>query len=277
LSVVVVLLAIVAALLVGVLPNILKAGSKVVHIRGFTTILAVDVAQVEKVIPSALTLAPQKISPEGKHPVVVIFQHLDQEQPLKSWAAGWPFPFTYYEIIIAVPYTQQPGVSKNETYWFNSGMYVDTLWPARFGLFLGFTKHTSKINADEKDTTSKYTVFDPSDDTKAIIEGAFSVTSKTAVPFETAKRALKTTLLMTWITETIKNHVFTLTFWNWGLDSGKTKVYPVQAEISLEWPAADMLAPLNGVYRSTPLGEDNSCGSFWFDGSWTSYQDMHVV
>lgn len=76
-----------AVALAVVFPMTLKAGAKVVAIRGFTTILSVDSAKVTKALKNispALSLGPQPVSSEGKHPVVVVFQHLDVSNLLIS-------------------------------------------------------------------------------------------------------------------------------------------------------------------------------------------------
>ncbi len=187
-------------------------------------------------------------------------------------------------MIIAVPFTTLSAGFGNESFWFNSAMYVDLWWPGAFGLLLGFTKQFTAIEEIVKKTKTSYAVFN--DLAKAgdnvQIQGIFhdpsGTNSKSPVPYKTAEEALKASLEMPWITETpIRNHLFVRSDWYWGFESGNTHVYPVGATVRLTYPASDPLSAFNGEYDVRPLSDKNPFGAFAFNGSWTSSQEFNWV
>jgi len=277
LTIIVAIIAIAVALYLSISLSV-SGGSKVVGISGFVVILPFDEAVVRKILPSTITLGPQDVFPKGKHPVVFVFQLLDQEQPQGFMGQIPPFPFSYHEMIVAVPYTIKHDAYGDESLWFNAAMYVDLYWPGAFGKLLGFTKDITAIEELTKSAKSSYAVFASSDDkSRVLIQGIFheSDKSKKPIPYDVAKKALKASLEMPWITETISRLLYLRSDWNWGYQTGNSKIYPVSASVRVALPATSALAPLDGEYDDIkPISAANPFGAFAFNGSWTSAQSL---
>lgn len=134
-------------------------------------VLGLPRADVEKLLPLGLELAPQPLTFPDRHPVVVMFSHDHFE--------AWFGDMDYNEMMVAVPYVQRTTVhvANRGPFVYMPRLYLDDETPKVLGnLLYGFEKQMAKIANGE----SEYTVTSP--DGKQTIATANFATDGAAVP-----------------------------------------------------------------------------------------------
>jgi hypothetical protein len=122
--------------------------------RGVT--LAVDRNFVRDFLPAGLELGKQDITPEDKHPVILLFNDMSRVE--LSIPTLLP-PMTYHEHSVGVPFTYISSGSLTAgppgPYYFVPKLYHDNSWERLSGLMLRiFPKEMASINV----TARQYTV-----------------------------------------------------------------------------------------------------------------------
>ncbi len=105
-------------------------------------VLSLPVDQVRRLLPSGLELAPQIVTPTGKHPVFVLLSTDHFE--------AWFGDMDYHELMIGVPYTQLADRSapNRGPFIYMPRLYLDDAVPRRLGnLLYGFEKLEARIES----------------------------------------------------------------------------------------------------------------------------------
>ncbi len=109
-------------------------------------VLALPRADVERLLPLGLELAPQPLTFPDKHPVFVMFSHDHFE--------AWFGDMDYDEMMVAVPYVQRSAVhvANRGPFIYMPRLYLNDETPTRLGnLLYGFEKQLGKIDNGESD------------------------------------------------------------------------------------------------------------------------------
>eukprot|EP01087_Luapelamoeba_hula_P014553 TRINITY_DN4284_c0_g1_i1.p1 TRINITY_DN4284_c0_g1~~TRINITY_DN4284_c0_g1_i1.p1 ORF type:complete len:333 (-),score=44.26 TRINITY_DN4284_c0_g1_i1:53-1051(-) len=136
-----------------------------------------------------------------------------------------------------------------------------------------------------------YSALDPNDQSYGI-SGAFAKANdgSSTVGRDVSEQATQLALEGTWLISTLQlqhtpdekyldpdpTHSYTVALlgeinWDWGFADRQSKVWPVEAAVSLRWEASDPLSVFNGNYTVSPLSAANGRGAFYYDASWFSY------
>lgn len=118
-------------------------------------VLGLPRADVQKLLPLGLELAPQTLTFPDKHPVYLMFSHDHFE--------AWFGDMDYNELMLAVPYVQRTAlnVANRGPFIYMPRLYLDDELPRRLGnLLYGFEKEMGTI----VNGADNYTVRDPGDD-----------------------------------------------------------------------------------------------------------------
>jgi len=103
-------------------------------------VLGLPRAEVEKLLPLGLELAPQPLTFPDKHPVFVMFSHDHFE--------AWFGDMDYNEMMVAVPYVQRTAVqvANRGPFVYMPRLYLDDRTPKELGnLLYGFEKQLAEI------------------------------------------------------------------------------------------------------------------------------------
>jgi len=84
--------------------------------------LPVEAKVVQGMVPSGIELASQSLTPDGQHPLLLMFGHHTGVHPAWFEVKAW----SYHEFLVAIPWLSKPG---NPTAWSHlSRLYLDN-WP----------------------------------------------------------------------------------------------------------------------------------------------------
>lgn len=126
-------------------------------------VLALPRAEVERMLPLGLELAPQPVTFPDRHPVVLMFSHDHFE--------AWFGDMDYNEMMVAVPYVQRTDVhvAHRGPFVYMPRLYLDDETPCRLGnLLYGFEKQMGMI----VNGTNEYRVSTP-DGARTIAHATF--------------------------------------------------------------------------------------------------------
>ena len=124
-------------------------------------VLSLPIEVVRDLLPSGLELAPQIVTPTGKHPVFVLLS----TDHFEAWFGN----MDYHELMIGVPYTQLSDRSapNRGPFIYMPRLYLDDPVPRRLGnLLYGF----EKLEADIRCSATTYEVTDAAGRTLARAE-----------------------------------------------------------------------------------------------------------
>ena len=113
------------------------------ELDGFFSFHAVDARELEKCLPKGMTLHPQSVTPEGKHPVSILAnQQMGVRPTIMPKLLGFR---DYYEAIIAINYVQVEGHEGAFAYLPN--LYLTRKIPQLAGIwFYGYNKRMGQLN-----------------------------------------------------------------------------------------------------------------------------------
>lgn len=139
-------------------------------------VLALPIEDVKRLLPAGLELAPQIVTPLGKHPVFVLLSH--------DHFDAWFGDMDYHELMVGVPYTQlrETSAPNRGPFIYMPRLYLDQAIPRILGNRLyGFEKLPGEIDASE----TAYTVREPGGGA-TIVRAELSDTGTAAAPAEFA-------------------------------------------------------------------------------------------
>jgi hypothetical protein len=111
----------------------------------FFALLPRPAGDARSLLPRGLGLAPQELTPEGEHPVVLMLGRHTHVRPSVLPVRG----ASYFELLTAVPFVTREGVPSPLVYmprlYLNSWLFVVLGW------LYGYPKRRARIRADAKD------------------------------------------------------------------------------------------------------------------------------
>lgn len=191
--------------------------------------------QVQAMLPPALILAAQNITPAEQHPVLLMFGAQEQVSPRPCKLFEW----TYLEFAIGLPYVQwsKPQAAPLGPFLFMPRLYLNRRRPILAGCFYGFAKEKASIGADDR----HYLVNDVKS-RQLLIRADFQSKTKLApsadLPlFEQAIPALLQQPLLG------RNRLglFSQAHFDWGLS--QAKIQAIEANIEIAQPFLPALRP----------------------------------
>ena len=128
---------------------------------------AVDEAIVEGMLPDELELAPQSVTGDGKHPLMMLFGRQSGVRPdFMPEAVG----MNYDEFIVVLPFVQWRAECKKKyrgPFAFMPRLYLDELFPTLLGWWYAYPKELARMSSGDHYSVDSL-VFD-----RPILRGAF--------------------------------------------------------------------------------------------------------
>lgn len=117
-------------------------------IDGWFSFHAVDAEALQAILPAGMHLAPQNLTPAGKHPVAILANH--QMGVRASVLPGFLGYRNYYEAIIAINFVQLDGHDGVFSYLPN--LYLDNRWAQLAGVWwYGYNKRMGQLEMGNGD------------------------------------------------------------------------------------------------------------------------------
>ncbi|MEO1639432.1 MAG: NAD(P)-binding protein [Pseudomonadota bacterium] len=122
------------------------------ELDGFFSFHAVDAKELEKCLPTGMTLHPQAITPQGTHPVSIL---ANQQMGVRPSIMPRLFGFkNYYEAIVAINYVQVEG--HEGAYAYLPNLYLNSKLPQLAGVwFYGYNKRMGQLSMGNRHYTVK--------------------------------------------------------------------------------------------------------------------------
>jgi hypothetical protein len=133
-------------------------------------VLSLASDQVQLMLPAELELAPQDITPQGKHPLIFMFGH-QMEVEIHLGPEEF-FHLDYLEFVLEVPFTQWKETTANYRgpFLFSPRLFLNQTFPIILGQLYGLAKKKASMAMNQR----RY-IIDDLDTNELIISGDFTL------------------------------------------------------------------------------------------------------
>lgn len=231
----------------------------------FIVVIPLANESVQQMLPEALELAPQNLTPAGEHPVTLMFGHQMNvhAEHLKI------FDLDYLEAAVSVSYVRwaEPGAGYRGPFLFSPRIFPNETLPILLGFFYGLAKQKASIGMDET-----HYIVDAHDSNDLLVSGDFVLKSDFAPASSYPLFKGIPSLMQQPIIGQTELGPFVCSQFDWNFDQAQIRA--IEAEVHI----AQAFTPGLPVGRfPRPSIETDPLGAFQLKTQWTLSRPMECA